>query len=122
MKRFLIFPLLFPALVLVVLCVATMFREPLVALQAFLDLLGFAYVIALIPGMLLSFVDHGLARTSLNVRLFAISVAGAVVALATARHLGQSLRNHDAILVAAMGAIPAAICSWLSMSRKESDA
>jgi hypothetical protein len=108
MKRFLIFTVLFPPLALVI------FNAPDVIMHhdfRLLDLvtLSVAYALAVIPALILAGVDrafHSLAGTT---------VAGAAVAYLAALIIGFPFLDYRAtLMVGLVGAIPAAVCSWLS--------
>jgi hypothetical protein len=107
MKRFLIFTVLFPPLTLVI------FNAPDVIMHQdfrLLDLvtLSLAYTFAVIPALILAWVDqafHILGTTS----------AGAAIAYLAALCVGFPFLDYRAtLMVGLIGAIPAAVCSWLS--------
>jgi hypothetical protein len=115
MKRFLIFTVLFPPLALIV------FVAPdAVSSRDFMEvgllvwMLGFAYLFAVVPAWLTAGVDWALSATPFYVRLVATMVVAAILAELIARSLGQ---RGEVLNVGLMGAIPAAVCSW--MSREE---
>lgn len=114
MKRVLVFTALFPPLVLSVYIASDqLWREGFPG-PGFLGwLLGIAYVLALIPAWLTAAIDRALSRQPLYVRLIATMSAAAILAELVARYMGQP--NFD-VPVAMAGAIPAAVCSWLSDS------
>jgi hypothetical protein len=108
MTRFLIFTVLFPPLALVV------FNAPDVIMHRdfrMLDLVtfGLSYTIAVIPAWLLAAVDwkfRSLAGTT---------IAGAAIAYLAAFSIGFPFLDYGAtLMVGLVGAIPAAVCSWLS--------
>ena len=108
MKRFLIFTVLFPPLALVV------FNAPDVIMRhdfRLLDLvtLSLAYSFAVIPALILAWVDqafHSLAGTT---------IAGAAFAYLAALSIGFPFLDYRAtLMIGLIGAIPAAVCSWLS--------
>jgi hypothetical protein len=116
MKRFFIFTLLFPPLVLLVYAVSDpIFGRSLLAEIGFLIwVLGWAYAVAIIPAWLIAGLDWLLSGKS-YIRIVASSVAGAVLALLIARYLGQ---KGEFMAFGLMGAIPAAVCSWLSNEKQ----
>jgi hypothetical protein len=111
MKRFLIFTVLFPPLALVVFAVPMFdFSEP----AMWVWMLGYAYLFVTIPAWLTAGVDW--AVSSIRVHIVMTTVAAAIIALLTARYsFGQ---KGEYLYYALMGAIPAAVCSWLSSGRK----
>lgn len=116
MKRLLIFTLLFPPLVLAVF-VAPMGRDFL-EIGFLFWMLGFAYLWALVPAWLTAGVDWALSAKPIYLRLVATVVVASIMAVLTARSLGQ---QGEVVYFGLMGAIPAAVCSLLSgmMSRQE---
>ena len=113
MKRFLIFTALFPPLALVI------FNAPDVIMRhdfRLLDLvtLSVAYTLAVIPALILAWVDqafHSLAGTT---------IAGAAIAYLAALSIGFPFLDYRSILmIGLIGAIPAAVCSWLSGEKQK---
>jgi len=116
MKHFLIFMVLFPALVAVVFIVlitpdVVSPRDVLEMGLFFFWILGFAFMFAAVPGLLTAGVDWALSEKPLYLRLVATTIVAAIMAVLIARQLGQ---RGDVLTFAAIGAIPAAVCSWLS--------
>jgi hypothetical protein len=107
MKRFLIFAVLFPPLALVI------FNAPDVILHHdfnLLDLLtlSLVYTIAVIPALILAWVDR-------SFHTLGTTVAGAAMAYLAALSIGFPFLDYGAtLMVGLVGAIPAAVCSWLS--------
>ena len=108
MKRFLIFTVLFPPLALVV------FNAPDVIMRydfRLLDLvtLSVAYTLAVIPALILAWVDQAFHR------LAGTTIAGAAIAYLAALIIGFPFLDYRAtLMIGLIGAIPAAVCSWLS--------
>jgi hypothetical protein len=111
MKRFLIFTALFPPLALVI------FNAPDVIMRhdfRLLDLvtLGLVYTFAVIPALILAWVDqafHSLAGTT---------IAGAAIAYLAALSIGFPFLDYRSILmIGLIGGVPAAACSWLSNAK-----
>jgi hypothetical protein len=111
MKRFLIFTVLIPPLALVI------FNAPDVIMRhdfRLLDLVtfGLAYTIAVIPALILAGVDrafHSLGGTT---------IAGTAIAYLAAFIIGfPFLDNRATLMIGLIGAIPAAVCSWLSSEK-----
>ncbi|CAN5299047.1 hypothetical protein BH11PSE4_BH11PSE4_15880 [soil metagenome] len=112
MKRFSIFTMLFPPLVLVVYIAADqLWREGVPGIGFLAWLVGIAHVLALIPAWLTAAVDGALAGQPLYLRLIATMPVAALLAEFVARTMGQP--SFD-VPIAIAGAVPAAVCSWLS--------
>jgi hypothetical protein len=78
-------------------------------------MLGYAYLIAVIPAWLTAGVDWALSAKPFYLRLVATMAVAAISAELTARYLGQ---RGEVLTFGLMGAIPAAVCSWLSRMKK----
>jgi hypothetical protein len=114
MKRYLIFTFLCPPLVLLVYLADVMFlRGDHMETWLLAVLLQIAYVLALIPAWLTAAVDAALSGKPLYLRIVLTMPVAAILATIVARCLGQP---HLDLTTALMGAIPAAVCSWLSDS------
>ena len=116
MKRLLIFMALFPPLVAVAFIVLDASDVPTRGhvgemLLFFLFVSGFAYLWAVVPSWVLAGVDWALSEKPLYLRLAATMILAGIIAVLFARALGQT---YEVLKFAAIGAIPAAICSWLS--------
>ncbi len=107
MKRFLIFAVLFPPLALVI------FNAPDVIMHHDFKLLDFfslslVYTFAVVPALILAWVDrsfHSLVTT----------IAGAATAYLAALSIGFPFLDYRAtLMIGRVGAIPAAVFSWLS--------
>ena len=73
---------------------------------------GFAYPVAIIPGCVTAGVDWALSEKPLYLRLVATMVVAGIMAVLIAHHaFGQ---QGEVLTFGAIGAIPAAVCSWLS--------
>ena len=106
MKRFLIFTLLFPPLALAVFTAPDGFKN-------ILNWLGYAYLLAIIPAWLIMAVDWKLSANPL--RIVWTTFAGALMTGSVAFVLGDGFSEFFIALMAMLvGAIPAAVCSWLS--------
>jgi hypothetical protein len=107
MKRFLIFAVLFPPLALVI------FNAPDVIMHhdfRLLDLLtlSLAYPFMIIPALILAWVDRAFHR-------LVTTIAGAAIAYLAALSIGFPFLDYRAtLMIGLIGAIPAAVCSWLS--------
>lgn len=112
MRRLLVFTVLFPLLVLIVYIAADqLWREGVPGVGMLAGLVGIAYVLAIIPAWLTAGVDEVLSGRPLFVRLIATMSVAAILAELVARYMGQP--SFD-VPVAIAGAVPAALCSWLS--------
>lgn len=112
MKRFLIFTALFPPLVPLVYIAAdpVLLRDP-PGIDFLIWLMGYAYMLAVIPAWLTAGVDWVLSNKPLYLRLIVVMSVAAVLAEIVARSLSQPYLD---VTTALMGAIPAAVCSLLS--------
>ena len=114
MKRFLVFTALFPPLALIVFNapdVITRHDFKLLDLTAF----GLAYGVAIIPAWLTSGVDWTLSAKPTSLRIVGTAVAGAVITGSVALFMWGFFAGTWPVLMAGLvGAIPAAVCSWLS--------
>jgi hypothetical protein len=119
MKRFLIFTVLFPPLALIVF-IATE-RGEFLPVGLLFFMLGYAYPIAVIPAWVTAGVDGVLSAKPFYLRLVATMVAAAILAELTARYLGQDIRG-EVLAIGLVGAIPAAMCSWLSSEKQNGKA
>lgn len=112
MKRFFIFAMFFPLLTLLAFIAHDMVgRHDLPGLELLFFMLGWAYLIAGVPGCAAAFTDWSLSAKPFYLRLSATMIAAAIFGILTARYLGQRelVRTIDFI-----GVIPAGICSWLA--------
>ncbi len=122
MRRFLVFAALFPLLAFVVAFWGMLqilnwaLGENNTADYHQLILLPAAYVIVLLPAMLTAVVDDVLARRNVRYRILWTALSGymfifipLLVALLTGSVHGPYL-----LLFGIIGAVPAAICSWLA--------
>ena len=111
--RLLIFTLAFPPLVLLVFIApdATSTRDFMEA-GMLLWMLGWAYTVAVVPAWLTAGMDWALSARPLHLRLAATMGVAATLAVLSARYgFGQ---KGEYLYFGSMGAIPAAVCSWLS--------
>jgi hypothetical protein len=108
MKRFLTFTVLFPPLALAVFTAPDTFRN-------YLDWVGMAYMLAMIPAWLTAGVDWTLSAKPAYLRVLGTAVAGAVITDSVALFMWGFFADFWPVLMAGLvGAIPAAVCSWLS--------
>lgn len=111
MKRFLIFSVLFPPLALLVFIAPdVMARGDFPEVRLILGLLGLVYLFTLIPAWVAAGTDWLLSEKPFYLRFVATTIVATVVAVLTARYLGE---RGEVAKVVLMGAIPAAICSLL---------
>jgi len=106
MKRFLIFGALFPPLALVVFTAPDGFKN-------LLDWMVMAYAIAVIPALLLAWVDWALSANRL--RVVGTAATAALTSVLIVRFMsGVSDDLWPFLMVGLVGGVPAAVCSWLS--------
>jgi FtsH-binding integral membrane protein len=120
MKRFLIFTVMYPALVLLVFITADPSSRRTFPETWSLSL-GIAYLFALIPAWVSAAVDWKLSAKPIYLRLFGTAVTGAVAVMAAlvSLHFEEILSDYAGFLIVALiGAIPAAVCSWLSSEKQ----
>jgi hypothetical protein len=107
MKRFLIFTVLFPPLALAVFTAPDTFAK-------FLDWLGIAYMVAIIPAWLSAGADSALSAKPTYLRILGTAVAAAVMTDSIALFMWGFFAGLWPVLMAGLvGAIPAAVCSFL---------
>ena len=114
MKRLLIFSVLFPPLALLVYIIPLLFTEGVPKLDFLLTLVGLAYMFALVPAWVTAGVDWVLSATPFYLRVVATMAIAAVMAHLVARYMADPMDLREIITVALTGAIPAAVCTWLS--------
>ena len=112
MRRLLIFTGLFQPLVLFAYILSDqLWRDGLPGMGGWAWLLGFAYLLALIPAWLTAAADGALSGQPLYVRLIATMAVAAILAELVARFAGQPSSD---LPVAMAGEGPAMVCSWLA--------
>lgn len=116
MKRFLIFPGLIPPLTLLAFLVPGLVARPeLPTFRALYGMLGIVYFVAIVPAFLLCVVDWYLSQKPTFVSITITATTGFILSLVTAYVLGLSAEvRNDPVLIGMVGAVPAAICCWLS--------
>ena len=122
MRRVLVFAALFPPLAFAVALWGMLqilnwaLGEKSTADYHQLILLPAAYVIVLLPAMLTALVDDVLARRSIRYRILWTAFAGYMFIFAPllVALLSGSVRCPYLLLFGIIGAVPAAICSWLA--------
>jgi hypothetical protein len=116
MKRFLIFGVLYPPLALLVAIAAIPEARSYLDASFVFWMLGIAYIVGLVPALLSATADWGLSENPIHIRPMGTAVAGAasIMAAVAAFNFGEMLVAPVVFLIALMGAIPAALCSWLS--------
>ncbi|WP_371424936.1 hypothetical protein [Tardiphaga sp.] len=115
MKRFLIFLLFFPAV-----ATASFYAVLYILTGAAMDSgTGpvFMYLVLIAPGLLVALLDWLIARTSMPAVMTTTLLAYGLSVLAMALLLGSS---KQIVALGLIGAIPAAICSWLSNKPRDS--
>jgi hypothetical protein len=115
MRRFLIFALLYPLLVNVIFMVISVALLGRFFLSIILHTLGWGLATALVPAIALAFVDWFLAaRLRLTPRVVSTALVGYAIALAVALTAWDRSIWFETLIFPLAGAVPAAICSWLS--------
>jgi len=116
MKRFLIFPGLFPPLALLVFLVPSIVARPeLPTFRTLYGMLGIAYFVAIVPPWLLAFIDWYLSQKPAFVSITVTATSGFILSLVWAYLLGLKAEvRNDPVLIGMVGAIPTAVCCWLS--------
>lgn len=108
MKRFLIFPAVFPPLAFVVLTAPGGF-------EMILDWIVSVYAIAVLPALLLAWIDWGLSAKPTRVRVMGTAATAALAAVLITCFLYRGWDELRPFLMAGLvGGVPAAVCSWLS--------
>lgn len=115
MKRLLIFSVLFPLLALLTYITPFVFSEGAPGLGFVFYLMGFAYVLALVPAWVAAGADWALSSKPFYSRVALTIAVGAAMAHLVAWYLGDRMYLREIISVALTGAIPAGACSWLAM-------
>ena len=115
MKRFLVFALLYPPLAVAVLILVSLGQIGVVALSVILPTLGWSYVVGFVPAIILAFVDWFLAaRLRVFPRIAATALVGYALAILSAFPVWDRSIWVETLIFGLVGAIPAAVCSWLS--------
>jgi hypothetical protein len=112
MKRLLIFTALYPPVALAVFTAPDGFKN-------FLDWLVYAYPAAIIPAWLTAGMNWKLSEKPTYLRIVGTTFAGAVITGSIAFFLWDGFREFfPALMAMLVGAIPAAVCSWLSSEKQ----
>ncbi|MCG2668178.1 DUF5413 family protein [Bradyrhizobium sp. GCM10023182] len=122
MRRFVVFAVLFPPLAFIVAFWGMLqilnwaLGEKGTADYGQLVLLPLAYMLALLPALLTAVVDDVLARRNIRYRILWTAFAGYVFIFTPllAALLTGSIHGPHLFLFGIIGAVPAAICSWLT--------
>jgi hypothetical protein len=113
MKRFLIFPALYPPIAMLVFISPDVVTKGIPASDDLLAWLIASYPIAIIPALLMAGVDRALAKKPL--RLVKTTAAGGLMSALLALFLWSGYAElWPLIMVFLVGALPTAVCSWLS--------
>ena len=122
MKRFLIFALLFPGIALVV-----FFALLSMAVGVFPDnpqalfVVGWGYVVGVVPALVCAVVDLLLRKTRIPAVIGTTLVGYGIAILAALMIFDWGLIGKI-LAFGLIGAIPAAVCSWLSNEKQSIDA
>ena len=113
MKRFLIFAALFPPIGMLVFQSPDMVSKSIPASEEWLAWLIASYPIAIVPALLMAWVDQALSKRPLHV--LKTTAVGGLVSLAVLVFLGGGFAEFWSLVMAVLlGAVPTAVCSWLS--------
>jgi hypothetical protein len=127
MKRFVIFAVVAPPLgFIIAFWVMLQIANWITGAPSTFDLqhvvmLPTVYVFGVIPALLLAGFDHVLAKRQMRYRIALTALFACVlsyVPLLGAFHLGF-MHEPSAVLLGLIGAVPAAVCSWLAMARRQ---
>jgi hypothetical protein len=110
MKRFLIFSALFPPIALIIFLIPEANVSGLPHAGFVFLTLALVYPIGLVPAAITAAVDWSLSKSAFYLRIAATVIVSMILAELMARLYGGS----GSLTVWLMGAIPAAVCSWLS--------
>lgn len=116
MKRFMIFATLFPPVGMLIAVLAVPEARKYLDTSFTFWMLGIAYTVGLVPALLSATADWALSANSIYLRLIGTAAAGmiSIMAAVAAFNFGEMLFAPVVILIALMGAVPGAVCSWLS--------
>lgn len=81
-------------------------------LEFLMQLLGLAYMFVIIPACVAAGIDWALSAKPFHVA--ATMVVAVAMAHLVARYFGNPMDHQEIVLVTLTGAIPSAVCSWLS--------
>ena len=110
----LIFAVLFPPLALVIFNAPDMIARHDFRLMDSASFQG-VYAIAVIPALLLAWVDWALSAKPTRLRVVGTAVTAALAAVLIVRFMsGESDELWPFLMVGFVGGAPAAVCSWLS--------
>lgn len=85
----------------------------------FWENIPFAYLGAILPAWLSAAMDRALSTKPTYLRMIGTAVTAALITDAVALFFWGSVDDYRPVLMAGLvGAIPAAVCSWLSSSRQ----
>lgn len=114
MKRLLIFSALFPPLALVVFIAPEAISHRAIP-SYFWGSIPFAYLGAMCPAWFSAAMDRALSTSPTYLRILSTVVTAALITDAIALFMWGSVESYWPVFMAGLvGAIPAAICSWLS--------
>lgn len=119
MNRFIIFALLFPPIGMLVFQSPDMVSKGIPASEEWVAWVIASYPIAIVPALLMAWVDRVLSRQPFQV--LKTTAVGGLASLLILAFLGGLSAFWPSVMVFLLGAVPAAVCSWLSnMNPKES--
>ena len=113
MKRFITFTLLFPPIAMLVFISPDVVSKGIPSGEDLLAWLIASYPIAIIPAWLMAGVDRTLSKKPL--RLLKTTAMGGLMSASVLLFLGNGFAEFwPVVMVVLLGAVPAAVCSWLS--------
>ena len=118
MKRFPIFATLFSPIGMLVFQSPDLVSKGIPASEEWLAWVISSYPIAIIPALLIAWVDQVLSKQPLHV--FKTTAVGGLASLLVLVFLGGLSAFWPSVMAILLGAVPAAVCSWLSDKFKES--
>jgi hypothetical protein len=113
LKRFLIFLALYPPIAMLVFQSPDAVTKGIPASDDLLAWLIASYPIAIIPALLMSWVDQALSKQPLHV--FKTTAVGGLTSFLVLVFLWSGFAEFwSDVMAILLGAVPAAVCSWLS--------
>ncbi|WP_441242535.1 hypothetical protein [Tardiphaga sp. 768_D3_N2_1] len=113
MKRFLIFAALFPPLGMLVFNAPDEVSKGIPSSEDLLAWLIASYPIAIVPALLMAGIDRALSKQTFH--LLKTTAVGGLVSASVLLFLWSGLAPFwSGVMAVLLGALPAAVCSWLS--------
>ncbi|MGM4891282.1 hypothetical protein [Tardiphaga sp. 839_C3_N1_4] len=112
MNRFIIFALLFPPIGMLVFQSPDLVSKGIPASEEWLAWVISSYPIAIVPALLMAWVDQVLSKQPLHP--LKTTAVGGLASLLVLVFLGGLSAFWSSVMAILLGAVPAAVCSWLS--------